>query len=252
MNRLLSLQPSDLGIDDLYRDIVFPEGTAGRPYVVLNAVSTVDGKATIGGRSNAVGSDLDRSLMRRIRAAADMVLIGAGTLRGENVDFRLPAELRMARVARGMSPTPMAAVLSASGELPLDRTFFRSKEFEAIVFISRSADPRRVRAIEKHARVVVVGEQTVDIGALAKTLTQDLGVKRLVIEGGPRLYHAFIASNLVDELFLTLSPKIVAGREVSPIEGPRFPGDGVVRLRLVSAYAFHDELFLRYEFLSRG
>lgn len=249
MNGVLTLGPSDLDIDDIYGDLEFPEGKAGLPYVVLNVVSTVDGRATIGGRSNRVGTDVDHRLMRKIRAAADMVLIGAGTLRGENVDFRLAPELQQKRIASGKSPAPIAAVLSASAELPLDRTFFQSKEFEAIVFVTKRANPRQVELIEKHAKVMVVGDKTIDISILAQVLVRDLGVRRLVVEGGPSLYHAFIASRLADELFFTLSPKITAGRELTPVEGPRFPGDGVVPLRLVSAFAYQNEIFLRYEFL---
>lgn len=247
---VLELQSSDLQIEDVYRDLVFPEGREGRPYVAINVASTADGKATVEGRANKVGSEIDHKLMRRVRAAADMILIGARTLRKENVSFTLPPDLQRERVTRGLSPVPLAAVLSASGELPLDRSFFQSKEFQSMVFVTESAEPRRLKELEEHARVLVVGERTVDLNDLLGILRRDMGVKRLLVEGGPGLNHAFIQSGLVDELFLTLSPKIVAGREISPVEGARFPGDGVAQLQLVSAYAYRSELFLRFRFLA--
>lgn len=251
MNEVLALGPGHTSIQDLYHDVAFPLGKNGRPYVAINVVSSVDGKATIGGRAGKVGSDLDHMLMRRIRAAVDMVLIGAGTLRTENVDFRLPPDLQQKRAAAGVTPALTAAVLSASGDLPLDRTFFQSREFQAVVFVPRSAPRQRVQRLEKHVRVLTVGEKAVDLGRLMRVLSQDLGVKRLLVEGGPRVVHAFISAGLADELFLTISPKVVAGEEVTIVEGPRPPGDGVSMLQLLSAFAYRGELFLRYHFLPK-
>ncbi len=250
MDEVLELCSTHLRTEDIYNDLQFPEGKDGRPYAAINVVSSLDGKATLGGRAGGIGTGFDHNLMRRVRAATDLVLVGANTLRAENINFCLTEELQRRRVVQGKSPAPLAAVLSASGDLPLDRTFFQSKEFESIVFVSGRADPRRVQEMEKYARVIVVGQDTVDIKQLAGILWHDLGIRRMTVEGGPGLNYAFIANGLADELFLTVAPKVVAGREITPVEGPSLPGVRAVDLELISAYAHQSELYLRYRFVS--
>ncbi|MDA8189218.1 MAG: dihydrofolate reductase family protein [Dehalococcoidales bacterium] len=245
-DKLLSLATSKLDIDTLYDDLTFPDGKDGLPYVVLNMVATVDGKATIGGRSFPLGSKVDHVLMRKIRAAADMVLIGAGTLRAENVDFRMPDHLQEKRLARGLTGVPLAAVLSPSADLPLDRTFFTSKQFTAIVLCTEQADPRKVKELSSRVQVLSVGKAKVELRTMLSVLLADFGVKRLVVEGGPTLNFSLIEAGLADELFLTICPKIVGGHETSIVQGTGFSPDRVPLLRLVSAHACDNELFLRY------
>lgn len=240
--------PSEIDIDHLYDDLTFPEGKDGRPYVVFNMVSTVDGRVTIKGRSQPVGSGTDHQLMRKIRAAADMVLIGAGTLRAENINFALPVDLQEARVSRGLSRVPFAAVLSPSAELPLNRTFFTSQEFTSIVFTTKKARPERIRELEGHAQVVVVGESDIGLPHLMSVLATQFGVKRVVIEGGPTLNASMVRARYADELFWTVAPKVVGGRELSMIQTPELLSDTGLPLRLISAYAFKDEVYLRYAF----
>ncbi len=246
MSKVLAMAPSDIDIEHLYDDLTFPEGKNGRPYVVFNMVSSVDGKVTIAGRSQPVGSKTDHALMRKIRAATDMVLVGAGTLRKENIDFRLPAPLRERRVARGLTPVPVAAVLSPSADLPLNRTFFTSNEFPSVVFTMRRAPAEKIRQLEGLAQVVYVGDADVDLSQLMSVLTTELGVKRLVVEGGPTLNFSLIKAGFADELFWTVAPKVVGGHELTMIQGPELLVERASRLRLVSAYSYENEIYLRY------
>ncbi|MBI4320640.1 MAG: dihydrofolate reductase family protein [Chloroflexi bacterium] len=237
-------------IDGLYDELEFPEPPPGRPYVAMNMVSTIDGKVTIGGRSFPVGSAVDHGLMRKIRAAVDMVIVGAGTLRNEDVNFSLPAALQERRLLRGLGPHPLAAVISASAELPLQRKFFQSADFESIVFTSERADRARIRALESYARVIVVGQKDVDLNRLMSILVDDLGVKRLLVEGGPTLNFSFVDAGYADELFWTVAPKIVGGRELTMVEGKGLDPGRVAKLKLLSAFAYNEELYLRYRFVS--
>src|SRR5215218_6276657 len=105
---------AEIPADDIYAGLALPDGPADRPYVVLNMVATVDGQVAIGGRARGIGSQLDRRLMRRIRAACDAVMVGAATLRAEPVDPTVPDELAGARAARGLPPQPIAVAISAT------------------------------------------------------------------------------------------------------------------------------------------
>ncbi len=239
--------------EEIYSDLAFPVVTWDRPYTAINMVTTVDGKATLGGRAFPLGSKVDHLVMRRIRMAADGVLVGAETLRRENVNPSVPPEMQDQRVARGMAPQPTAIVVTASADLPTDRTFFRSTLFPRVVVTTRRAPHDRVAALEEHARVIRAGEEAVDLRLMMRLLAEDLGLRRLVVEGGPNLNSALIAEEMVDELFWTVAPKILGGAAMrTMVEGKPLPLDRVPRLELVSLHHHEDELFLRYRLPHSG
>src|SRR4051794_7690028 len=121
---------SGLGKPD-YTSLLFPEPPPDRPYVYVNMVSSVDGKVVIEGNERGLGSAVDQRLMRELRVHADVVFDGAGTLRASGTSSRVddPA-LEALRVQRGKAAVPIAATLSHSGDLPLDRAFFTARDFE--------------------------------------------------------------------------------------------------------------------------
>jgi len=237
---------------EIYRGLAFPEAGGDRPYVALNMVTSVDGKATLGLGAYALGSRVDHLVMRRIRLAADGVMVGAETLRTENVNPGVPPEMQEERVARGMLPQPTAVVVTSTADLPLDRTFFRSAAFPRVVVTTGRAPVARVEAVERLARVIRVGEKWVDLPEMMGILARDLGIRSLVVEGGPSLNAALMAEGLVDELFWTVAPKIVGGAaRRTMVEGEAFPPDRVPRLELVSVHHHEGELFLRYRLPGR-
>lgn len=243
----MCLAAADVG--NLYLDLEFPEGYHGRPWVALNMVTTVDGKATIAGRTKQMGSPNDRTLMRRIRAAADMVVVGSATLRKEEIDFRLPDYLRARRISRGLPPDPMAATISTDCNLPTGRKFFQDREIRSVVFTVRQADNTRVRWLKRYSQVYFIGDEEPGLEEMMKVLSEELGVKRLVLEGGPTLNAHFIEAGFVDELFWTVAPKIVGGSGLTMVEGKGLPPNKLTALALTSAFGYEDELFLRYKFI---
>ncbi len=233
----------------IYQDLVFPESGLDRPYTAINMVTTVDGKATLGARAQLIGSRVDHGVMRLLRTAADGLLIGAETLRKENVNPSVPPELSARRVARGMAPHPAAVVVTGSADLPLGGTFFRSTLFQRVVVTTERAPAEKVAAVETHARVVRAGVETVDLRLMMRILSEELGIRRLVVEGGPSLNAALIEGGMVDELFWTVAPKILGGAAArTMVEGVALPPDRVPLLQLVSVHHHESELFLRYRF----
>src|SRR5713226_1652736 len=98
----------------------------GRPYLALNMVATVDGRAAVNGSAVGIGSPADKHLMRELRAEADVVLHGAGTVRADPLSARVPADMVPQRVAQGLSPQPLGAIVTRSGNLPTQHPYYES------------------------------------------------------------------------------------------------------------------------------
>ena len=214
---------------------------ADRPFVYLNMVSTVDGRATIGGRSRALGSDADTLLLTELRALADAVLIGPGTLRAEGYGRLVGDPGRIARrVAAGRPETPTAVLISRSLDLPWDAGLFAAADQPVIVFTRANAPaPPDVAAPLELVRL----PEATPAAALADL--RGRGVRALLCEGGPTLNRALLAGGLVDELFLTLAPQLAGTADALRIvEGDDLPE--TVELRLEWVLHHDHELYLRY------
>ena len=194
-----------------------------RPYLVLNMVSSLDGKATIDWRTKGLSTELDRRLFHRLRTQGDAVMVGAGTARAERYGRMAKSdELRAARGAEGLEPDPVAVVVSARLDLPADLPLLNEPAQRVVIATGSDASlPETLRSDVDYERV---GD---DLPLLMARL-RERGIRSVVCEGGPTLNSYLFAAGLVDELWLTLNPKvaggaaaltIVAGRElVEPAE----------------------------------
>ncbi len=233
-----------------YTSLVFPDPPEDRPYIISNMVMSLDGTVVIEGTERGLGSPTDQLLMRELRVNVDVVMNGAGTLRASGTSSRVTPELAPLRTARGLTPHPRAAVVSASGDLPLERLFFTARDFDAVVFLSDGAPADRRTAIEATGRSVVVLPAAELLAATLRHLRRERGARTLLVEGGPRLLGGLVALGAVDEYFLTLGPVVVAGNTALPAAvAPRTPSIAdLERYDLVSAHVepTTSELFLRY------
>jgi riboflavin-specific deaminase-like protein len=194
-----------------------------RPYLVLNMVSTLDGKATIDWRTKGLSTEADRQLFHRLRTQADAIMVGAGTVRAERYGRMAKSEeLRAARVSEGLAPDPLAVIVSARLDLHAELPILAEPEQPVVIATGSDAVLPDVKAMVAYERI---GD---DLPLLMARLREQHGVRSVVCEGGPTLNSYLFASGLVDELWLTLNPKvaggaaaltIVAGRElVEPAE----------------------------------
>jgi riboflavin biosynthesis pyrimidine reductase len=217
-----------------------------RPFVYLNMVESVDGRAAIEGRSRALGSAADTLLLTELRTLADAVLIGSGTLRAEGYARLVGNPERVARrEAAGRSPTPLAVLISRTLDLRWDAGLFAATDQPVLVYTGSDAEPPDVAAPLELVRLPV---------ATPTAALRDLrvrGVRALLCEGGPTLNRALLAAGLVDELFLTLPP-LLAGNAAAPriVEGPDL--DAPVDLALEWVLRHDHELFLRYRIRHDG
>jgi riboflavin-specific deaminase-like protein len=213
---------------------------ADRPFVYLNMVSTADGRAAIEGRSHDLGSEADTLLLTELRALADAVMIGTGTLRAEGYARLVSDPDRIARrAAHGLAATPVAVLLSRSLDLPWDAGLFAAAGQPVLAYTGSDAEAPEVAA----ALEVVRLEDPSPAAALADLRAR--GVRALLCEGGPTLNRALLAAGVVDELFLTLAP-MLAGTADAPriVEGEDLPEPLTMQLAWVLRHG--DELFLRY------
>jgi riboflavin-specific deaminase-like protein len=212
----------------------------GRPYLGLNMVSSLDGKATIDWRTKGLSTELDRRLFHQLRTQADAVLVGAGTVRAERYGrMAKSGELREQRVGGGLAADPLAVIVSARLDLPADLPILNEPEQRVVIATGSDAS---LPGLGDQVEYVRVGD---DLPRLMAYLEETHGIRSVLCEGGPTLNSYLFAAGLVDELFLTLNPKvaggaaaltIVAGRElVEPAE-----------LELVSVAEGEGDLFTRW------
>ena len=196
---------------------------AGRPWLLVNMIASLDGAITVEGRSGGLARPADRAVFGALRAAADVVLAGAGTVRTEGYGpARLTERQRAARRARGQAERPAVAVVTRSLELDLARPLFTEATTRTIVVTCEASPPERRRAVAEVADVVVVGDDAVDLGAALAALAER-GAGVIACEGGPRLNGDLLAADLVDEWDLTVAPLLVGDRSERSSIGPALP-----------------------------
>ncbi len=228
-----------------------PQATAQRPWVRANMVCSMDGAASLNGRSGGLSGAADHRIFGILRSLADVILVGAGTAAAEH--YR-PAQLASIQpgLRAGRTPTPPIAVIS--GRLNLDP---RSELLTAappdartIVLTSEQAPEQQRAAVAEHADVIVAGTGGVDLKTALAALA-GRGYQRVLTEGGPHLLAELATGGLLDELCLTVSPLLAGPGPGRILEGSgQLPGGLPVTL----GHVLEDQGFLlcRYTVADRS
>jgi len=220
-----------------------------RPFVYINMAMTADGKITSAAREYPrFTSDRDRKTMDRLRAEADAIVVGAGTMRADNprLDVRDP-EMQAYRKSLGRPAGLVRVLVTASATIPASSRFFEDEPGGArIVATVESADPARIAAIGERAEVWTLGRETVDLAALLERLAER-GVQRVLAEGGGELNWCLVREDLVDEIYVTVAPTLLGGRDAPTLlEGEGFRMGLRRRMRLLDLHREDDEIYCRY------
>jgi len=218
-----------------------------RPLVSVNMATSLDGRISTRRREQfALGTRDDRHFMDVLRARMDAVIVGAGTVRHDGYPILVrDAAVRRSRMARGLPPHPVNVVMSRSLDVPLNRPFFRRPDTERIVFTRRAAPAARVRRVEKVAEVVALPGRTLSPTAVLGELYRR-GMRNVLLEGGGELHFAFAKERVVDEVYVTITPRLIGGDAPSLLDGKGFLKADHVELELVSHRRVGNELFLHY------
>lgn len=284
---LLDAAPGQLGgalplppvLARLYGPLAFPERgeRPDRPHVFANFVSSLDGVVSLdtpgmGGGEISGFNAHDRMLMGLLRAVADAVVVGAGTLRAEPEHLWTAAYIypplapayAALRTALGKPPAPLTVIVTGRGEVDLGLPVFQSGASAVLIVTSKDGRRRIEGRGQIPPSVSVVGTGSAESAGRvtarevlagvqhygARDRNTEHAMDRILVEGGPHLLTAFLAESCLDELFLTLSPQLV-GREahderLALVEGKRFAPERGIWTRLLSVRQAGSHLFLRY------
>ena len=234
------LLPQPAELVDLVEAYAVPSDTGNRPFVRCNMISSLDGAVTINGRSGLLGGPADRSVFQVLRSLTDIILVGAGTARAEGYGpVKLDDQLRARRAARGQSDVPPIAIVTGSGNLDWSAPFFTEAEARPVVVTTRACDAGARRRAEAVADVLIAGEDRADpVEALHQLW--EAGHRSVLLEGGPGLNADVVHAGLLDELCLTLSPRLVSGDGTRVLAGPEL----MPPLQLRSVHLLEEDGFL--------
>jgi riboflavin biosynthesis pyrimidine reductase len=243
-----------------------PLARRDRPYTFVNFVTARDGRVSFAEPGHAGGGDVsgfsapDRWLMALLRAGADAVMMGEGTLHAEpdhlwTSDFIFPddaAAFMELRRHLGLNPLPLHVFVSLEGKLNPSAAVFGRPDVHILVATTTRGRPEaeaRLRGCAATIEVLALGDDSADLNSLVRLLHARYAVRALLCEGGPRLYGAMLAAGLVDDEFVTLSPLMVGETPGKPrpslVEGVGFAPGHAPRSTLISLHRVHDYLFLR-------
>lgn len=236
MRQLLPVPADDLTDDDLSAAYATPA-----EHLRVNFVSSADGAVTVDGLSAGLSSPADKRVFALLRDLADVVLVAAGTIRGEGYSYPdFSPRRRARRRAAGLAELPTFAIVSRSLNLDLSSSLFAAPPVRTVVLTTPDAPVDRLAGT---ADVVATDDLAAGIAAL-----RERGMGRILCEGGPTLFSSLVAAGLADELCLTVSPLLAGPGPARIVAGPPHPP---VPLTLGHALEEDGMLFLRY-LASRG
>jgi riboflavin-specific deaminase-like protein len=219
------------------------------PFVLSNFAMTADGKiAFANGRFEPFSSRRDRAHMLELRATADAVMCGARTVEAAGLTLGTGgAKYRRQRLRHGLAENHLRIVVSGSGSVSLDADIFKHRFSPIIVLTTARISPAKLCKLAGLAdEVKICGKTEINFPATLRWLREKWNVKRLLCEGGGELHAALVQAGLLDELHLTLCPKIFGGRMAPAIAD----GQGVENLAGAARFRLHATRLVKNEFFT--
>lgn len=211
-----------------------------RPHVVLNAAMTLDGKISTFAGDSEISSASDLLRVHRLRSSVDAIMVGINTVIADD-------PLLSARRAGGRNPTRI--IIDSKARIPLDSRIMRTcKKTPTIIACSARAGRSKLEKIRaRGATPIVAGRRSVDLSKLLSILKK-MKINKLLVEGGGGINWSMLANHLVDEIIITISPRIAGGRDaITLVEGKGFAKiSGGTKLRLKKIKNNNGEVVLRY------
>ena len=242
MRSLLPEPSGPLGEPDLAAHYAVPD--SARPHLRLNFIASPDGAGTVDDLTVGLQTPGDNRVFALLRDLADVVLVGAGTVRDEGYGPLRPGpERRRRRREHGLAEVPVLAVVSGRLDLDPSAELFTAATVRPVVITSGASPAQARAALAGVAEVIVAGGSEVDLPAALAALAAR-GLPRILCEGGPHLFGSLLAAGCVDELCLTLSPMLAGPGAGRIVAGPPVPAP--VPMRLTHLLEEDGALFCRY------
>ena len=223
-----------------------------RPFVFINVAMTADGKIdTFQRMGSAISSARDKERVDQLRAEADAVMVGGRTLLNEDPKLTVKSEaLRAERVRRGRSPNPIKVAVVTQAKIKEDSQFLNTGPADIVIFTTRRTSKRQLSLLKaRHVDVYVDDAQQVNLERALATL-KDLGIGRLMVEGGSTLNFELMRLGLVDEISMYIAPMIFGGETAPTLAaGSGLERSEAIPLKLVDVETWEDGgVLLKYGF----
>ncbi len=222
-----------------------------RPFTFINSAMSADGKISTNERKQVrISGDIDFDRMDALRAGSDAIMVGIGTVLADDPSLTVKSEKRRAeRKQAGLEENPIRIVIDSKARITPDADIFKKGEGRRVVIVSESAPSGKVRKLEDIATVIVAGRDKVDLIASMSKIWE-IGVRRLMIEGGATLNWGMVSNGLVDEIY-TFVGNLLIGGSTSPtlIDGEGFTEKESMKLDLIEAEKMEEGVLLKWKLL---
>lgn len=214
-----------------------------KPRVILNAAMTLDGKIATKMDSSEISGEEDLLRAHRLRQESDAIMVGINTVLADD------PRLTVHKISVNPADNPLRVLVDSQARTPLSSRIL-SKDAPTIIAVSKKAPEDRVKQLGQHAKILVCGDERVDLECLMENLGRQ-GIGTLMLEGGSTLNYSMITKGLVKEVRVCVAPMIVGGSQAKTL----VDGDGMdymsqaVKLKLKKFYTLGEDLILEYEVL---
>ena len=220
-----------------------------RPFIFINSAMSADGKLSTKERKQVrISGKLDFERVDELRARADAIMVGIGTVLSDDPSLTVKSsERKAARKAIGKSENPARIIVDSAARTPLDADIFKKGDGVRIIAVSSAAPAKNVEELEKKALVIRTGIDRVDLPDLAGKL-KEMGINTLMVEGGATLNWGMLSAGLVDEIY-TFVGNLIIGGAIAPTftDGEGFSEAELLKLELISAEKIEDGILLKWK-----
>lgn len=220
-----------------------------KPFIFINSAMSADGKISTKEKKQVrISGNIDFDRMDALRAESDAIMVGIGTVLSDDPSLTVKSEQRkLERKEAGLFENPIRVVIDSKARTPIDADIFKKGHGRRIIIVSDSAPKERVQRLQEEAVVIVAGKEEVDL-KLAMYKLKDLGVNRLMVEGGATINWGMISAGLVDEIYTFVGNLIIGGKTAPTFaDGEGFSEKEIQKLELIDAETMEEGVLLRWK-----
>jgi len=220
-----------------------------RPFIFINSAMSADGKLSTKERKQVkISGKLDFERVDELRAQADAIMVGIGTVLADDPSLTVKSpERKAARKTAGKNENPARIIVDSAARTPLDADIFKKGEGLRIIAVSNSAPAEKIKSLEEKALVIKTGDLKVDLGELVAKL-KEMGINTLMVEGGATLNWGMLSAGLVDEVYTFVGNLIIGGKTAPTFtDGEGFTEAELSGLELLSADKIEEGILLKWK-----